>query len=113
MIYLASPYSHPNSYIELERAVLAIRAAARLHYEGKLAFSPIAYGHTLAQVGLPIGTDADSWLKWNTQMFSMCTELYVLKLEGWDRSTGVAMELAWAEKSGKPISTLEADYADF
>lgn len=44
MIYVASPYSHPDKKIQEERYVLVSKACAELVSKGYIAFSPITYG---------------------------------------------------------------------
>lgn len=56
MIYLASPYSHPEPRIKEAR----FRAAAQLFKRGHLVFCPIAMSHPLAVYGNMDG----SWETW-------------------------------------------------
>jgi hypothetical protein len=56
MIYLASPYSHPDPAVREARFREACRAAAKLMRLGQPAFSPIVHGHPIAVYGLPNGT---------------------------------------------------------
>ena len=62
MIYLASPYSHPDATVREARFQAACRATASLIRAGHEVFSPIAHSHPLAAFGLP--TD---WSFWESQ----------------------------------------------
>lgn len=88
----------------------ACMVAARLFREGSLVFSPIAHSHPLATYALPVSFDF--WQSW-CMSFLHCwaTDLYVLKLHGWEESKGVAAEITEAEKIGLPITYVE-EYAD-
>jgi hypothetical protein len=53
MIYLCSPYTHPDPAVREARYEAACRTAAHLMRSGKIVFSPIAHSHGIAQYGLP------------------------------------------------------------
>jgi hypothetical protein len=53
MIYLASPYSHPDPAVRQERYEAVCQAAAELISRGHIVFSPVAHSHTIATYGLP------------------------------------------------------------
>lgn len=104
MIYLASPYSHPDPAIREDRFQAVCRAAAALIRDGHAVFSPVAHSHPIAAYGLP--TD---WAFWETQMrhhLETSAEVVVLTLDGWQESVGVAAEIAIATELGKPVRYL-------
>lgn len=101
MIYLASPYSHPDEAIREERFRAVCKVAAKFMKHGHLIFSPIAHTHPIAQHGLPKGWEY--WKKYDTEFIRMCEELWVLMLEGWSRSCGVKAEIALAVEMEKPL----------
>ena len=105
MIYLASPYSHPQEYIRVYRFNEACRAAAFLTCQGRHVFSPIAHSHPIALHGLPL--DAGYWLAFDLEMLGACQEIVVLRLDGWDRSVGVRAEVAKATEWGMPVSYMD------
>ena len=53
MIYLASPYTHHDPEVRLERYRAVCRAAAGLIRQGRVVFSPIAHSHAITEHGLP------------------------------------------------------------
>jgi hypothetical protein len=53
MIYLASPYWHPEPVIRNQRFRAACRATAQMIRQGITVFSPVVYGHALVGEGLP------------------------------------------------------------
>jgi Domain of unknown function (DUF1937). len=55
MIYLASPYSHPDPLVREARFDAACRAMADLVHAGQIVFSPIVHGHPLGALQLADG----------------------------------------------------------
>lgn len=99
--YLASPYTHEDPAVVEERVHLACRAAVDLFRQGRFVFCPIIHCHMVARHGLP--TDWEFWAEYARAMLARCDELLVLRLEGWEKSDGVAHEIALAKGMGKPI----------
>lgn len=107
LIYLASPYSHPDRAVMDERFEAACRAAASLMSQGLHVFSPIAHSHSVAVVGGLDLVDLDFWLGQDMAVLRFCDELRVLRLDGWDLSKGISREMAWAREHGMPLSAME------
>jgi nucleoside 2-deoxyribosyltransferase len=101
MIYLASPYSHPDPAVREHRFQAACRAAARLIRLGRTVYSPIAHSHSIAAHGLP--TEWEFWESIDRRHLDDCDEVVVLMLDGWKTSAGVQAEIKYAEKHGKPV----------
>ena len=111
MIYLASPYSHPDAAVRQQRFEAACRAAAELIRQGYVVFSPIAHSHGIAQHGLPL--DWGYWERHDRRLLAACDELWVLSLDGWHESRGVQAEIAIARAAGKPVRFVsEAEVAE-
>ncbi|MBC7855845.1 MAG: DUF1937 family protein [Pirellulaceae bacterium] len=107
MIYLASPYSHPDPTIRDQRYLAACRAAVELLQTGATVFSPVVQGHALSRFGLP--TDWEFWRKHDGEHLRRCDELVVVTLNGWQESVGVLAEIELAREFGKPVRYLVAD----
>lgn len=101
LIYLASPYSDADASVREDRFNRVCREAARLMQVGVNIFSPIAHTHPIALYGLPKGWEF--WEKYDRLYLEACTELWVLMLEGWMRSKGVAGEIAIMRELEKPV----------
>jgi len=106
MIYLAGPYSHPDSAIREQRFHAACVAAARLMRAGHFVYSPIAHGHPIAAHGLP--TDWRFWEPHDRRFLEQCDEVVVLMIDGWRESRGVQAEIQIAGELGKPVRYLES-----
>lgn len=109
MIYLASPYSHPDPAVREERYRAACRAAAALLLAGQPVFSPIAHSHPLMDYGLP--ADWAFWQRYDRELLARCDEVVLLLLAGWRESVGVRDELRIARELGKPVQYLAPELA--
>jgi len=105
MIYLASPYSHPCPAVREARFRAVCRQAAEMLRRGILVFSPIAHSHAIAAHGLPI--DWAFWQRFDIPFLEMCSEVWVLTLDGWQESRGVQAEIALARERRKPVVLVE------
>lgn len=108
LIYLASPYTHPDSHVQELRFEQACHAAARLMQEGDYIFSPIAHTHPIANAG-QLPTDWEYWREYDKRMIACCDELYVLQLPGWQNSKGVTEEIEIARALKKPIKFIDVN----
>lgn len=112
MIYLASPYSHPDKAVELRRYDETVRALAHLCLLGLPVFSPIAMCHEAAtRHGLP--TDAKWWEDFNAHFMARSDACVVLMIDGWRESKGVAHEIKWFRDRCFPVQGLRPNSGDF
>ena len=107
MIYLASPYSHPDRAVMEKRFIDVSRAAGKLKLQGITAFVPIAHCHWIDKLTPEAGTDFASWQAMDEEMIDHCKELWVLMLDGWADSTGVNAEIIYAHHKGYPVLYLD------
>lgn len=106
MIYLATPYSHPDKRVMEQRFSRACVLAAQLMLEGHIVFSPIAHTHPIAVAGeLPRGWEY--WEKFDREFIAAASKLVVAKMDGWQESKGVAAEIALAHELGKPVEWID------
>ena len=102
MIYLASPYSSGIADLMEHRYELAMRAVAGLFHQGIVVYSPIVHWHEVAKKhGLP--RDYKPWVKQDEGMIDVCDEFWILTLEDWDQSSGVASDQGFAKAHEKKI----------
>lgn len=104
--YVASPYSDRLSINRLIRSSKTARFVGNLIANGEVAFSPIVHGHAIADM-VKLPHDFDFWQNYCLTMLGAANKLVVLRLDGWDKSKGVAGEIKFAEEHGIPI-----EYAD-
>ena len=110
--YIASPYKHKDKNIEKRRyeAISKITAEIIEKYPKAVVFSPISYTHSLAKdfnVNVPMG-----WYLFDLVFLSKCSKLIVAKLPGWEKSTGVLIEIAFAKGAGIPMEFYEYETED-
>ena len=107
--YVASPLVHKDPEIEKKRVQDVTTAVIdiAMRYPRVFPFSPVLYTKNLQAAGLefpPVG-----WYQFDLWMLKQCQRLWVLKLDGWETSKGIALEIAYAQARNIPIydSTLE------
>ena len=105
MIYLASPYSHFDPFVREERFLRACKAVAYLLEQQKWVYSPVVHCHQIAMLA-ELPKEFDFWKEYNFHMLSQSKELKILRIDGWERSQGIAAEHAFAEKNEIPVSYL-------
>ena len=102
LCYLATPYTKYPAGIE-QAFVDAAACAARLLKAGVKVYSPIAHTHPLAIHGGLDPLDHSIWLPFDQAMMDAADALIVAHLPGWNESFGVAHEIDFFAKAGKPI----------
>ena len=110
--YLASPYQNPDCPADVQYCTQRFHevciAAAKLMVQGHRIFCPIAHSHPIAD-HLPPETRSshDFWLRQDFALLAMADRLIVLQLYQWERSYGVAQEIAFARDHGIPVTYLD------
>lgn len=102
VIYIASPYTHSDIDVVEENYKKVSKFSADLCSQGIVALSPIVYGHTL----LSFKKMPSDWVFWTNFCLSLLNksdELWVYKMEGWDKSRGVREEIEYAVENGIPV----------
>ena len=107
MIYLATPYSHPDESVMEKRFLRACEIASDLMKQGMIVFSPIAHTHPIAVAGsLPRGWVF--WERFDREFIGASEKLIVAKMDGWEASSGVTREIQIAQELGKPVLYMSA-----
>lgn len=107
ILYLATPYSHPDFAVVEARFDAVNRAAAKLVSEGHVVFSPISMAHPIAVV---MGNHlSEAWYGFDHPFMDACAECVVLMLDGWRESRGVTSEVAYFTAQGKPVRYIEPE----
>lgn len=104
--YIASPYSHPDVSVRESRYTSVCRFVHWVATQVPMTpYSPIVHWHPIAtQPETSLPTDARFFQKINEDMLFHATNLYVLAIDGWNDSIGVAMEMDYAARCHVPIS---------
>lgn len=103
-VYLASPYTpHAGESVQ-DRVDAACAFAAQLMREGKSVFSPIAHSHYIADhLHDDLRMDHEFWMRQDLAILRHAERVIVLRLPGWERSRGIARELAEARLHSVPV----------
>lgn len=107
-IYLASPYSHPDPAVVHARFDAAVKCAGQLMLKGLVVFSPIAHSHPIA-LATKLPETWEFWRGIDFPLLERAHSLFVLKLDGWERSVGVQAEIARAGELGIPVVFVDVD----
>lgn len=92
MLYLASPYTHPDADVRQARYEAARLATAVLMRSGEPVYSPVVHGHAVASAH-EMPTGHDFWMRHCLTMLARADRMAVLMLDGWQESTGVRAEI--------------------
>lgn len=100
MMYISTPYSHPDETVRELRYTEALRFLQYLAIIGEPAISIVVQYHPLMQY-LPM--TFEFWSKIYTPILQVSTSVGVLIMEGWDISKGVTDEVNKAKSFGKEL----------
>lgn len=106
IVYLASPYSHPDESVVNERFDRISLIASILNSKSIVSLSPITYGHTLLSY-TKMPSDWEFWRNFCLSFLQHSSELWVIKMEGWNRSPGISEEIEFAIKNSIPVKYIE------
>jgi len=108
LIYLASPYSHPDDEVREDNYIVVSNIAADMVSNGYVVFSPISYGHNLLGFkNMP--SNWEFWFNFCVAFLLRCDKLVVCKMPGWDNSIGVKEEIEIARNCGIEVEYIETD----
>ena len=103
MIYLASPYSHEDPAVEAARFDAVCKVTGLLLLQEYCVVSPIAHSHPIYERVPETGGAWEAWVELDHALIDASEQVWVLMLDGWDRSRGVAAEVTYANEQGKPV----------
>ncbi len=106
MIYLACPFRHADPFVQRKRCAATHYVAAQFALQGKHVFSPLTHNETLIDI-INDAVPGEHWMQFDLAILAVCKYLYVLKMEGWELSKGVAREIAFAKEKGISIQEID------
>ena len=113
LIYLGSPYSHPDFNTRQFRFLAVAQAAAVLmaSMPKMRVFAPICLGHPVTVCGQQAGIRGDfaQWQDFDLFMLEQSTHFVALLLEGWSESEGLKAEWEHARRRGLAIYSMSQD----
>ncbi len=104
LVYLASPYTHPDKSVEKDRFEQMVGVWVNLanNHPDLYFFSPILHSHSIAVHGGAPG-NWEFWAGFDRLLISKCQEMWVVCLDGVEKSVGVSAEKQIAQDMGLPI----------
>lgn len=110
-IYLAQPFTHPDPIVRNDRIEAADYATAQiLLHETAAVFAPISQGPRVARHLPPkVAANHEFWMRQCIRTLRVCTDLYLLPLDGWRHSQGVEQELLLASLCCIPVTILRIE----
>ncbi len=108
IVYLCVPYSSADEHVREYRAIQADKAAARIINMGHIVFSPISHSHRVAH-HMDNHNDGELWIEQDIPFLEMADEVAILKIDGWDKSKGIAKETLIAKRLNKPVWYMEQE----
>lgn len=105
LTYLASPFTHPDERIKRLRYLAVNLTAVDLIKQGRTIYSPLT--HNVALIDLGLQQTWEFWEKHDKKLLSVCDNLIVLQMDGWETSTGVQAEIEIAKQLNLEIDYLE------
>ena len=107
VIYVASPYWHPDPRIRRARAHAAQTVTSGMIQRGEPVFSPIVYSASIQERG---GTrPAQGWYEFDLNFLAVARSMTVLEVPGWEQSRGILIELGFARARGIPLERMGFD----
>lgn len=108
MVYLAGPYTHVDPIVRELRFQYFLKAEKYLLEHGDTVISPINMSHSFSLVyDLPI--DYKFWQNRDRHFISICNEVVVLMMGGWETSVGVTDEIKYAKELGIPVRFISVE----
>jgi hypothetical protein len=108
IIYIAGPYTNnaPKNHREsastekrLARFAATTEVAKKLIERGEIVFSPLTMTHPI-DVRMINDPGSAFWVSFDEAFMTHCRRLIVVKLPGWDESSGVKREIEYFAKRG-------------
>ena len=109
VIYLACPYTDSDPAVRKARFDVATAVAADLIRAGHIVYSPITMTHPIDMVlaGASNTLGSDYWVAFDEAFMEMCSEMVVIRLDGWKGSSGIRREIAYFTEHKKPIRYMD------
>lgn len=101
MIYISAPYNHEHKQVVIQRIEAVYRKFAELMMKGEIPVTPLM-AHAVIEKH-PVPSSSEFWEEYSITLLSKCSRMVVLKLDGWDISTGVAYEISYATRNNIEI----------
>ena len=108
LIFLSTPYSHTDKNVKRRRYEQAAQALALLMSKEIHCVSIIVMGcAALEHSDVPMPDNYQYWGEYCEKIVRVCSEVWVIDMDGWQESIGVQGEIAEAKRQGKKVHLIE------
>lgn len=98
LIYLASPYFHPDPKARALRVKTITKITRQMMLRGDIVFSPIAYSHATKVKSFT----HEDWLRFDLGILAKCDKMIVVPMVNWQNSKGIAEEIQFCDTMNIP-----------
>lgn len=111
-IYIAIPYSDKDPNVRLWRYTQLVSYATDLAARGIKIIAPVLWCHPVHETAKATGIEIpyQYWIDVCDRDIRQASELHVIRMSGWDTSTGVKAEIEWATNNNIPIKYISATW---
>jgi len=106
--FLSMPFTHIDPMIEGQRIHIAQYICSELSKQKRIVYSPIIHFVPIAKK-FGMLTDWKYWEELCKSMVVRCSQVTLLKFDGWDQSVGVAGELEVARVYEKKVEQIDPE----
>src|SRR5260370_25301843 len=105
-------YTDARTEIREARFRAATSAAAKLIERGRIVFSPVTMTHPIDRVlaGEHHTLGSKFWVRFDEPFMERCDEIVILRVDGWEKSSGVSRERRFFQDRGLPVSFMDPIY---
>lgn len=107
LVFVSMPYTTRDPGVVHERMAIYARKMAEFAMQGEIVVGTLFFHYTLPHAP-GLAADWQTWKSYTEALIRRCAKVRVLKVHGWDDSTGVRDETAFAKKLGIPVEYVEA-----
>mmetsp|Transcript_29891 Transcript_29891/g.78818 ORF Transcript_29891/g.78818 Transcript_29891/m.78818 type:complete len:114 (-) Transcript_29891:26-367(-) len=111
LVYLSGPYSKCADKEHVMNCIMRASGQYMLTHKGFHVVSPL-FNHPSIALVPGMGSDYNFWGDYSRDLLQRCDQLLVLKYPGWDESTGVQDEIAFAREKKLPVEFFELSDLD-
>lgn len=103
-IFVAGPFNHPDQKVMDYRTKTIAEYCVKIFNEGNFPVSALLSGLSFAKYScLPVPTDTETWRAFSKAYVKGCDEVHVLKVDGWETSSGLETEVQTAKAENIPV----------
>jgi len=113
MIFVSGPYSHADVEVKNSRAKLIAQACLNLMKRGESTISPLTFGLSIIEkTGEDLPDDYEYWGRLCEDFVRISSKLYILDIDGWNKSGGVLGEIRAAISFDIPVYLVHPETLD-